>query len=144
MAYILNLLVKMKSSKPEMQEKIKKTISDLLSSQPQLRSKKELIEQFIEENLPQIDDSSIINDEFDQFWDKEKIKAFNEMCQEFKLQPKKIQNIIGDYLFTERKPLGDDIVDALEEKPKILQRRNIIEKTTKEILNFIETFIEGI
>lgn len=143
-AYILNLLVKMKSSKPEMQEKIKKTISDLLSSQPQLRSKKELIEQFIEENLPQIDDSSIINDEFDQFWDKEKIKAFNEMCQEFKLQPKKIQNIIGDYLFTERKPLGDDIVDALEEKPKILQRRNIIEKTTKEILNFIETFIEGI
>ena len=109
-----------------------------------MRSKKELIEQFIEENLPQIDDSAMINNEFDQFWDKEKVKAFNEMCNELNLQPKKIQNIIGDYLFTERKPLGDEIVDALKEKPKILQRRSVIERVTKKILDFIEIFIEEI
>ena len=66
------------------------------------------------------------------------------MCNELNLQPKKIQNIIGDYLFTERKPLGDEIVDALKEKPKILQRRSVIERVTKKILDFIEIFIEGI
>lgn len=143
--YILSLLAKLKAdSNPDVQTKIKKSISDLLSSQPQLRSKKELIEKFIEENLPQIDSSETITDEFDEFWDVQKQKAFNKMCEELNLDTKKTQKIIGDYMFTENKPLGDDIVDAIQIKPTILQRIPVIEKARKAIMVFIETFIEGI
>lgn len=144
-AYILSLLAKLTAdSNPDVQTKIKKSISDLLSSQPQLRSKKELIEKFIEENLPQIDSSETITDEFDEFWDEQKQKAFNKMCKELNLDPKKTQKIIGDYMFTENKPLGDDIVDAIQTKPTILQRIPVIEKARKAIMSFIEIFIEGI
>ena len=36
-----------------------------------LRSKKELIEKFILENIPNIQDSDAIKDEFSAFWEKE-------------------------------------------------------------------------
>lgn len=144
-AYILNLLARLKGNKnPDIQEKIKRSISDLLSSQPQLRSKKELIEKFIDENLPQIDSSNSIADEFDEFWDEQKLKAFNEMCLKLNLDSKKVQEIISDYLFTERKPLGDEIIDAMHTKPTILQRIPFIQKTRNAIMTFIEIFIEGL
>jgi type I restriction enzyme, R subunit len=142
--YIIRLLERLKQSNYDLQEKIKDEITKLLSSEPQLRSKRELIEKFIEENLPLIENSEKIDENFEEFWDEEKIKAFNEMCEKFGLNKEKIQQIIDDYLFTERKPLGDDIVKALETQPKIMERQGIIKKTTQRILDFIETFIEGI
>src|SRR5690606_21455541 len=52
-AYILTLLAKLtESSKPEEKEQQKKKISEMLETEIQLRSKNELIEKFIEENLP--------------------------------------------------------------------------------------------
>ncbi len=54
-AYILKLLAKLKEAKHSEIEKQKKAIIDLLSGEVELRSKRELIEKFIEENLPHID-----------------------------------------------------------------------------------------
>jgi hypothetical protein len=49
----------------------------------------------------------------------------------------------GDYLFTERIPLPDEIVAMLEVKPKILERKTIVERATAKIVKFVETFING-
>jgi type I restriction enzyme R subunit len=143
-AYILRLLVQMKESEGKTREKIGKDIEDLLSGQPQLRSKKELIRQFIEEHLLDIDNIEDIDDKFYEYWDEEELKAFNSMCSELNLESSKVKEIIDRYIFTERVPRGEDIVSALESKPKILERRNIINKATDKILEFINTFIEGL
>jgi len=143
-AYILQLLARIKESTPDAQEKIRKSVVDLLSGQPQLRTKKELIEKFISENLPNVSGINAITDEFDTFWNKQRINAFNKMCEENSLKPEKLQKVIDSYLFTEMKPLGDDVIDILEVKPKIRERKSIIETTRQKILEFIETFIEGI
>lgn len=143
-AYILQLLAKLKQSSPEIQTKIRKNISELLSGQPQLRSKKELIEQFIEENLPRVDGFDAISDEFDSYWNEQRVKAFKKMCEENNLNEIKVQEIIDEYLFTERKPIGDEVVKTLNTPPKILERRSLIQKTLDQILNFVETFIEGV
>jgi type I restriction enzyme R subunit len=143
-AYILRLLAQMKESKGDKKEKLKKNIEDLLLGQPQLRSKKELIKQFIENNLPEIQDSEDIDDKFYEYWDEERSKAFNNMCLELKLDQDRVKEIIDNYLFTEREPRGEDIVSALEIKPKILERRNLIERATDKILEFIDIFIEGL
>jgi type I restriction enzyme R subunit len=142
-AYILRLLAQMKESEGDKREKLRKSIEDLLSGQPQLRSKKELIKQFIENNLLEIENSEDIDDKFYEYWDEERIKAFNKMCLELKLEPEKVRGIIDKYLFTEREPRGKDIVSALKIEPKILERRSIIDRTTDKILEFINTFIEG-
>jgi len=53
------------TKKPKNQEQQRRTISDILASDTQLRSKKELIERFIDENLPLVRDSELVADEFD-------------------------------------------------------------------------------
>jgi type I restriction enzyme R subunit len=142
-AYILQLLAKLKKAKKEEQERQKKTIIDLLVGEAQLRSKRELIEKFINEHLPEIEDATEIPEKFEVFWQVERNKAFEEMCKEEKIVPMKLEELIGNYLFTERKPMRDDIVDALEVKPKILERTTVIERVSKRLYQFMDTFISG-
>ena len=56
MAYILKLLAQLKDAKTSDVKAQKKAIMDLLGGDVMLRSKRELIEKFIEENLPLISD----------------------------------------------------------------------------------------
>ncbi|MFM7431847.1 MAG: type I restriction endonuclease subunit R, EcoR124 family, partial [Flammeovirgaceae bacterium] len=65
-AYIIKLLAKLKQAKKSEAEKQRKAIMDLLGSEVQLRSKRELIEKFIDENLPTIDNADNIQDEFEK------------------------------------------------------------------------------
>ncbi|TQM51767.1 type I restriction and modification enzyme subunit R-like protein [Arcticibacter tournemirensis] len=55
--YILKLLTRLKTANPSDAEKQRKIIIDLLGSEVTLRSKRELIEKFIQENLPLRGDS---------------------------------------------------------------------------------------
>jgi type I restriction enzyme R subunit len=142
--YILRLLAQMKASEGKTKKKIRKDIDDLLSGQPQLRSKKELIQQFIENNLLKVENAADIDEKFYEYWDKQEKKAFESMCSELDLDPEVVRGIIDNYLFTEREPRGEDVVSALRDKPKILERRSLINKATDRILGFIETFIEGL
>jgi len=60
------------------------------------------------------------------------------------LIPKKFQTILEDYLFTERKPLGDDVLKIrIGEQPKILERRAIAERILNKLTDFVDTFING-
>jgi type I restriction enzyme R subunit len=142
--YILRLLAQMKASEGKTKKKIRKDIDDLLSGQPQLRSKKELIQQFIENNLLKVENAADIDEKFYEYWDEQEKKAFESMCSELDLDPEVVRGIIDNYLFTEREPRGEDVVSALRDKPKILERRSLINKATDRILGFIETFIEGL
>ncbi|HRH50453.1 MAG TPA: type I restriction endonuclease subunit R [Panacibacter sp.] len=141
--YILKLLAKLKIGSPAQQAKVKKEIVDLLASELQLRSKRELIEKFINDNLPHIEDVDDIPDAFETFMSEEKQLALKKISDEEKLSPDKLNEVIGNYIFTERKPLPDDIVNMLEIKPKILERKSVVQRVTDKILGFIETFIEG-
>jgi type I restriction enzyme R subunit len=91
-----------------------------------------------------IEDIENVDDKFYEYWDEERIKAFNSMCLSLNLDPDKTRGIIDKYLFTEREPRGEDIVSALKIEPKILERRSIIDKATDKILEFIDIFIEGL
>lgn len=141
--YILKLLARLKTGSSAQQAKVRKEIVDLLASELQLRSKRELIEKFINDNLPHIEDVDDIPDAFETFMTEEKQLALKKISDEEKLSPDKLNEVIGNYIFTERKPLPDDIVNMLEVKPKILERKSVVQRITDKILGFIETFIEG-
>ncbi|MCA1759009.1 MAG: restriction endonuclease subunit R, partial [Bacteroidales bacterium] len=143
-SYILKLLAKLKDATIEEQEKPKKSIIETVAGDPRLRSKRELIEKFIYENLPHIDDSDDIPDEFFNFWTKEREQAIQRLSEEENLDADKLQQVIGDYLFTEKKPLRDDIIGALKKRPTLKERGKTAERITNKILLFVETFINGI
>lgn len=142
-AYILQLLANLKDASEPEREKHRKAIVDLVSGEAQLRSKRELIEKFIHENMPEIEDAEQIPEAFDVFWKKEQQQAFDTLCEEEKLVPVKLQGVIENYLFTERKPLREDIVATLAAKPKIRERKTVVERVSDRIFDFVETFISG-
>lgn len=143
-AYILRLLAKLKDAQPEEQEKQKKAILELIAGDIQLRSKKELIERFIENNLPHVSDSDDISDEFEKYWSKARRDAIQKLSEEEGLDQEKLQDVIGTYLFTEKKPLRDDIIDMMEKRPTLKQRGSTAERITEKIMQFVETFISGL
>lgn len=142
--YILNLLAKLKDASPQEAEKQRKTILDILAGEVNLRSKRELIERFIQENLPLIKDPEDIPAEFDSFWNKEKISAVKNLSKEENLDEEKLQDVIGNYLFTEKKPLRDEVIEIMKERPKLKERATVSERITNKIIQFVETFISGI
>jgi type I restriction enzyme, R subunit len=145
-AYIIQLLVQMhgRASLPSASLPFNQEIFNLLSTETTLRSKRELIEKFIKENLPSITDSDEIVSEFDKFWGKEQQAAFTKLVEEEKLSPSKTEKLIEDYLFAEREPLRNEVLELLEgEKPSLLQRKKLGDRILKRLMDFVETFING-
>jgi len=139
--YILKLLANLKGSD---QEKKRKEIIDLIAGEAQLRSKRELIEKFILENLPQVEDADDIPEAFEKYWNAEQIAAFKKLCTEENLTPEKVDKIIDGYLFAEREPLRDEVLDLIEgDKPSVLQRKTVGDRILNKILGFVDTFING-
>lgn len=141
--YILTLLAKLHDSKPKEKEEQRKAISDILASESQLRSKKELIEKFIEENLPLITDSELVANEFESFWTIEKKKAILKLAKEENLDYQKLVDLVSNYLFTEKEPLRDEIIEVMKERPSLRDRATSSERVLGKVKDFVETFIEG-
>lgn len=143
-AYILKLLANLKNADQADIDKRKKEIVDLLTGEANLRSKRELIEKFIQENLPAIADADDIPEEFDKFWTKEQLAAFKQLCKEEQLVNDKVERVIENYLFSEREPLRDDVLDLIDgDKPSILERKSVGERILSRIKAFVETFMDG-
>jgi type I restriction enzyme, R subunit len=143
--YIVQLLFKLKLKKNKKdKEAVEKEIFNLLNTEASLRSKRELIEQFIKQNLININDVEDIADEFDKFWQAERQKAFDTLVKEENLSPEKTQQLIENYLFAEREPLRDEILELIAgEKPSVLHRKTLGERILAKIMDFVETFING-
>jgi len=143
-AYIIQLLIKLKSQTQKDTTKAEKEIFNLLSTEATLRSKRELIEKFILENLPVISDPDNITPAFEQFWNEEQQKEFSKIVQEENLSAEKTEKLVEDYLFAEREPLRDEVLELIEgEKPSLLQRKKLGDRILKRIVDFVETFING-
>ncbi len=144
-AYILKLLANLKNSvSVDEKEKQLKNIMDIVAGDTKLRSKRELIEKFINEHLPIIEDSEDIPDEFVQFMSTEKLEAIKALSKEEDLDSDKLEKVIGDYMFTEKIPLRDDIIGTMNTRPSLKERKTKAERITNRILEFVETFISGI
>ncbi len=143
-AYILQLLIRLKSKVRKDVQKAEKEIFNLLNTEATLRSKRELVEQFIRENLPLIEETDEIPEEFEKFWSVEQQKAFENLVEEEKLSRERTQALIEDYLYSEQPPLRDELLDLLEaEKPSVLERKKVGERLLAKIVAFVETFING-
>lgn len=144
--YIIQLLIKLKL-KVDQEGKggdTEREIANIINTHTQLRSKRELIEKFISQNIPEIEDTDSIPQEFDKFWMDEQRNAFNELVRSENLSPEKTELLIENYLFAEREPLREEVLDLIEgEKPTLLQRKKVGESILKKIMDFIETFING-
>ncbi|MCS4165223.1 type I restriction endonuclease subunit R [Sphingobacterium sp. BIGb0116] len=144
--YIIQLLIKFKSKKAgKDRESIEKDIANLLNTEVSLRSKRELIEKFIQENLPHIEDTDTIPDEFEKFWNIEQESALQELIKTENLLEDDTERLIENYLFTEREPLRKEVLSLRADgRPSVLKSKEIGDRILNKIVGFVDTFVSGI
>lgn len=142
-AYILNLLVSLHKLEPEEAKKRQKEIIDLVAGEVQLRSKRELIEEFINENLPKLQPTDNVIGAFEGYWSARKTTAFEQLCADEKIQPEQLQKLLQDYEYYNRMPRPQEIKETLSYQPRVLERKTILGRVAEKIQEFIDTFIEG-
>ena len=50
--------------------------------------------------------------------------------------------MISQYLYSEKMPLGDEIINLLPQKPRLLERKPIIKRIKEKLHSFVEIFVE--
>lgn len=142
-SYILNLLRNLSTTNPAETEKRQTEIINMMTGELQLRSKRDLITTFIQDNLQQLQENENIEAAFENYWLVKKAEAFTELCHTENINPDELSKIINNYNFANRLPREQEIISSLNFKPKILERKKIIARVAEKIKLFIDTFIEG-
>ncbi|HKO78232.1 MAG TPA: type I restriction endonuclease subunit R [Flavobacterium sp.] len=143
-AYILKLLAELKGAKtPSASAAQRKAIIDLLGGDIQLRSKRELIQKFIDENMPQIKDGDSIEDEFEKYWHDQKVLALGKLCEDEHLDKAQFKALIDAYIYSGREPIKDEVFQCLDNRPSILQARTIGDRIITKMKEFVEVFVKG-
>ncbi|RTY75146.1 type I restriction endonuclease subunit R [Flavobacterium sp. LS1R10] len=143
-AYMLKLLAQLKGSKTESAAAVqRKAIIDLLGGDIQLRSKRELIQKFIDENMPHIKDGESIEDEFEKFWQDQKVLALGKLCEDEHLDKAQFKALIDAYIYSGREPIKDEVFQCLDNRPSILQARVIGDRIIAKMKEFVEIFVKG-
>jgi type I restriction enzyme R subunit len=143
-SYIIGLLLDLKDKKPSEQAKARKNIMDILDTETQLRSKKELIEQFISKHFADIPAQGNVSEAFDTYWSEEKQKAITTMRDEEGLDREGLERILSSYLFTEKTPMRDEVIEIMEKRPSLKDRSTVAERVISRIKDFVEIFIDGV
>lgn len=142
-AYIIKLLAKLKNSKESDKEAQRKAILEMIGGDVELRSKRELIEKFIQDHLPNIEDAELVTDEFEKYWEEQRLLKLKEICEEESLDQQQFRNLIDMYMFTGKEPLKEDVFACLENRPSILQARQIGNRIIERMKEYVDVFITG-
>lgn len=142
--YILTLLARLYDADEKEAPAMRKLILDTVAGDLELRSKRELIEKFIESNLPQAGSAAEIPDCFEDFWEKERVAAFEQLCKEEQLDADKLKQVIDRYVYTGKQPLPDpDIVELIARPLKLAERGPTKKRVLEKVVDYVETFIRG-
>lgn len=139
--YIIKLIAGLKDiTSDSIRDKKTDEILKIFDRDIKLRKKKELIEKFIRENLPNISSSENVESEFEKFWQSERAEALRNIAQEEDLNERSLKDLIGEYVYTQKTPLGDDIIALLPKQPSVLKRKKIIDRIKGAIINIVDVF----
>lgn len=142
--YILTLLANLYEAEGVEAYKIRKLILDSAASGVELRNKRDLIQKFIEQNLPKLKDSTEIPDSFEGFWELEREAAFERLVKEEQLDADKLKKVIYRYADTGKAPLPDpDIVNLIDRPLKLVERGPTKRRVLQKVVDFVDTFIRG-
>ena len=116
----------------------KKAILDVLGAEPRLRSKRELIEEFINAYLPTLRTEDETWAAFRKFWDGKRTEAFDAICVDEGLAPEAFSDHMAAYQFTCAEPLTDEVISTVNEPPGILRRKKVDSRIVERMVDYIE------
>lgn len=142
--YIINLLqLVVDTDSEDKRQKYQAQIYDLISSDISLHDKQDLIQKFIEENMPKMINGQSVQTAFAAFWDAEKEQAYQHLCKEENLKPEAMKQVLEHYEFTKRLPRKEELKDLPNYKVKLFERENVFSNLLVKTRQLIEKFYVG-
>lgn len=138
-SYILKLLAELRQNITT-----KESILDRIGQEVQLRSKRDLIEKFIDQQMPAIESEDSIATVFQNFWNQERTEAVRQLCLKENLKLEAVHQMIADYKFSGKEPLRETVLNACNEKPKLLERKKIFDRVVLQLLDIINKFDDAL
>ena len=129
---------------PQDRTQQRQALLDTLSGEPHLRSKKALIEAFIDEHLPKLSPEDDVHTAFQAFWEVERRQAFQRLCTVERFHPERLRALVERYLFAEQLPSADQLLGALEARPGLLDSLEVGERLEVKFKDFVGRFYEGV
>lgn len=119
--------------------KDKKFILDLMEKEISLRSKKELLEKFIDNNLKNIKRKDDFDSEFDRYLEKEKKIAIETFVEKEELKPEEIINVFKEYEFS-GKMENEAIKGSFTKRYGLKEKRSKVAFIADKIKDIVELF----
>ena len=136
-SYILTLLEDLdKNNPPEAEIEL---ILDLVRKSPELKSKVQLIEEFIEKTIIEENNTKDVTESFEEFMDNKKENAIINLSQKRDLDEDAVKDLISGYEFT-GKLKNEGILNSLKGEMGFLQRKALINDVRGEIVNLVDMF----
>jgi type I restriction enzyme R subunit len=144
-AYILKLLGQIQAKQKQEgvsggTQKAMQDVLDMLGKEVQLRSKRELIEKFMHDYMPNMAPEQDLQDIFVGYWYKEKRQAVHQFCQSGGLDKDAVYRMMDEYNFTGKDPLREQVFSALAYKPKLMERKTLYGRILKDFKDIIHQF----
>ena len=139
--YIIRLIAGLREiTSDKIREKKTEEILKIFDRDVMLRKKKELIRKFIEESLPSVSVSEDVEEAFDEFWTSERLKRLEEVSRNEGMSLDNLHDLFGEYLYTQRLPRGQQIVDLLPNIPRILEWHGVVDRIRNALVDIVDVF----
>jgi hypothetical protein len=115
-------------------------ITTLLNGEIQLRSKRELIEEFIDNHLPPAGNEQEVEAAFSEFWDNKREAHLARVSTSEGIPVTALREIIDEYQFNNRSPSRDEPIAQLDTPPNILQRVAVAKRLLAKIMEVVAVF----
>ncbi|MDB4308211.1 type I restriction endonuclease subunit R, partial [Gammaproteobacteria bacterium] len=143
--YILTLLAQLYDADEAEGQTLRKLVLDSVAGDIELRSKRELIQKFIDSTLPGLGSSAEIPDSFEEFWEQERLSAFDALVKEEQLDAEELEKVIDRYIYTGKKPLPDpDIIQLIKRPLRLAERIPTRTRVLERVVSYVDTYIHGI
>lgn len=136
-SYILTLLRDLNVKSPSF-EKDKEFIIKTMQNTPELKSKIDLIERFISQNILE-NQKEDIEEVFDDYLEREKNKAIVKLVVDENLKKDIVDDIINDYEFS-NKIKNDLVKNSFNEKLGLIKTQSKLELIKEKIVNLVDKF----
>lgn len=143
--YILTLLqMAVNAETDEQRKKYEAQVHDLIGGDVSLHDKQDLIQKFIEENMPKMINGQSVQTAFAKFWDIEKEQAYQHFCEQENLKPEVLKLVLDNYEFNQRLPRKEEMKELPNFKVKLFERDNVLTNLMVKTRQLIEKFYVGL
>jgi len=143
-SYILSLLGELAEAErdgPTPQSETRRAdIQRMLDTDIELRSKRELIEEFIESWLPNLNNSDDVRDAYGRYMSEKREKALDDLCKSQGLKRDETETIIANMVYRKSQPLEQELEAAMVHDLDILEREEKLDSALLELREFGEKF----